>query len=142
MNKYIHAAIWFGLFGMIIGAFSVGAMQICEYFGYNLWCVRPLDHLFEAILYFVTTYASLSLLTLPLPDAYFRAWWNFGRWMIVPAILVSLYIHAPPHSTGFLGDEVLYIFFLAPLYALLTLISLFRIARVWWKRRTVETPTT
>jgi hypothetical protein len=132
MNKYIHAAIWFGFLAIPFTIIQIGIANICDATEQGRWCYRPLKNY---------TYVSLYL-TLPLPDAYFRAWWNFGRWMIVPIAGVSLYIESLPPSYGFLGNEVLYIFFLAPLYALLTLISLFRIARVWWKRRTVETPTT
>lgn len=70
----------------------------------------------------------LSLITYRMPDDVFRAWWNFARFMVPIIVLATLLVNMMPSGGGFFNmDGLIYLLVLAPLYALLILVSLWKI---------------
>lgn len=70
----------------------------------------------------------LSLITYKMQDEVFRAWWNFARWMVPVIILATLFVNMMPRDGGFFNmDGLIYLFVIAPLYAILALVSLWKI---------------
>jgi hypothetical protein len=75
-----------------------------------------------------------STLTYFLREAAFRAWWSFARWWTPIIVLVSLFLlKMPSGGGGYLSmgkdfDTLV----LVLLYGTLVIISLWRIARVYW----------
>lgn len=70
----------------------------------------------------------LSLLTYRMQDEVFRAWWNFARWLVPIIVLVTVLVNLMPSNRGFFNmDALVYLLVLAPLYAILILVSLWKI---------------
>ena len=80
-----------------------------------------------------------SLITYRMKEEIFRAWWNFARWMVPIIILATIIIQFMPRNGGFFNmDSLIYLFVLAPLYAILILVSLWRIFRTYRKLKKVS----
>jgi hypothetical protein len=72
----------------------------------------------------------LSLLTYRMHDEVFRAWWNFARFMVPIIVLATLLVNMMPSNGGFFNmDGLIYLFVVAPLYAILILVSLWKVFR-------------
>jgi len=86
---------------------------------------------------FVTPFLFLlSLLTYRMHDDIFRVWWNFARWMVPIIIFATIAIQFVPSNGGFFNmDGLIYLLVLAPLYAILTLGSLWKIVRAYREMR-------
>jgi len=76
----------------------------------------------------------LSLITYKMRDEVFYAWWNFARWLVPVIIVATFLVNMMPSNHGFFNmDALIYLLVLAPLYAILILVSLWKIVRTYLK---------
>lgn len=81
----------------------------------------------------------LSLITYKMQDEVFRAWWNFARFMVPIIMLATLLVNMMPRDGGFFNmDGLVYLLVIAPLYAILTFVSLWRIVRKYLELKHAE----
>ena len=103
-------------------------MDVVDY--YCLSILREAELVILPIITLVLLLLLLSLLTYRMHDDVFRAWWNFARWMVPIIIFATIAIQFVPSNGGFFNmDGLIYLLVLTPLYAILTLGSLWRIFR-------------
>jgi hypothetical protein len=125
----------------IASGIVLGVLIIWDYVGNVYWCTwggmlyRDCLHLLSGIEVTLTPvfpFFLLSLLTYRMHDDVFRAWWNFARWMVPIIIFATIAIQFVPSNGGFFNmDSLIYLFVLAPLYAILILVSLWKIVRTY-----------
>lgn len=103
----------------------VGNVKLCKMGGLNSDCWDILHDAELVVLPIVTFLFLLSLITYKMREEVFRAWWNFARWMLPIIILATVLVNLMPSNHGFFNmDALAYLLVLAPLYAILILVSL------------------
>ena len=130
---------------LIVSMIATGLSYIWEYVGHGKVCktIDVVDYhclsiLRDAELVILPTtmllliILLLSLLTYRMHDDVFRAWWNFARWMVPIIMFATIGIQFAPSYGGFFNmDGLIYLLVLAPLYAVLTLGSLWKIVHTY-----------
>jgi len=114
----------------------MGNVQLCTMGGFNSDCWDVLHDAEFIVLPVVTLLFLLSLITYKMREEIFRAWWNFNRWAIPASIFVAILVTFSINSMGSradMYDRGFAVMFLTALYAILIFVSLWKIARTYWK---------
>jgi hypothetical protein len=130
----------------LVGTLLIGALFVlaatdfcyqsnpCTSFFVNVHPWSLVSYIFFTPLVFL-----LSLLTYRMHDEVFRAWWNFARFMVPIIMLATLLVNMMPSGGGFFNmDGLIYLFVIAPLYAILILVSLWKIFRKYRELKKVS----
>lgn len=136
-KKAVLLVSFFGLLGgwaLLNPLFFHICMNVSSYNGYT-HCEDDLSGTIGGILIFnLTIPFLLSLLTYWMHDEIFTAWWSFARWLISINFLITSLILLMPHDGGFFNmDGLIFLLIPVPLYAILTLVSLWKIVRTYLK---------
>ena len=99
------------------------------------WCNVQEDSIFGLILFSFAPLSFLfllSIITYKMRDEVFHAWWRFALWWVPVIIIVTLLLQNAGGG-GTLGmDKDFTIFILIILYAILAIVSLYRILRAYF----------
>jgi hypothetical protein len=75
----------------------------------------------------------LSLITYKMKEQAFLAWWGFAKWWVWVIIAATFLLNGAPGGGWGINSGVFSFGILFVLYMVLTVVSLWRVGRVWWR---------
>jgi hypothetical protein len=87
----------------------------------------------EPIFFLSLVVLLLSLITYKMKEQAFLAWWGFAKWWVWVIIAATFLLNGAPGGGWGINSGVFSFGILFVLYMVLTVVSLWRVGRVWWR---------